>query len=87
MSVSNDDRRDECVQAALDCRTCIQASASSIARLSPDLSRTVLEQLFLQMYPHEACASNCDVFVRAYRQSGTSVNHAFISIATAVACA
>ena len=65
-----DDRRAECVQAGLDCRTCIEASAASIARLSANVSHPMLVQLFSQMYPDQACARYVESFVVAYRQSG-----------------
>jgi hypothetical protein len=87
MLTSTDDRRIECVQAALDCRTCLQASATSVARLSPDLGRGTLQQMFFQMYPDPACACRADLFVRAYRESTDRVRPGIVTIVTAVACA
>lgn len=65
----DENRPDACLSVGLDCRTCVQRSAASVALLCPDLGAAGAEQIFVQIYPAAGCAPMTAAFATAYAEA------------------
>ena len=59
-----------CRATGLSCETCTEGSARNLARVCLGLRGKQVSQLFVQLYPHPACAPMHAHFARAYREAG-----------------
>jgi hypothetical protein len=67
--IFDENRPETCMQVGLDCRTCIQRSAASTARVCAGLTSLGVQQLFFQLYPSEGCSPMAPQFVAAYAET------------------
>jgi hypothetical protein len=58
-----------CREVGLSCQECTEAVAFETARLCSGLRRRAVDQLFVQLYPHPACAPMHAHFEAAYQQA------------------
>ena len=58
-----------CRATGLSCEACTTATAQNLARVCQGLRGKSVGQLFVQLYPHPACARMHGHFARAYRQA------------------
>ena len=65
----DENRPESCLKVGLDCRTCVQRSASSIAAICPSLSPAGAEQVFLQIFPSSGCAPMATAFAICYAEA------------------
>jgi len=61
-----------CRETGLNCETCTETAAQNLARVCHGLRGKQLGQLFVQLYPHAACAPMHAHFARAYGKSDES---------------
>ena len=57
---------DVCVEVGLTCEQCTSHTAGEVARLCKGLRGKMLGQMFVQLYPHPACAPMHGRFAQAY---------------------
>jgi hypothetical protein len=67
----DENRPESCLKVGLDCRTCVQRSASSIAAICPGLGTAGAEQVFLQIFPSDGCAPMMTAFAASYAEAET----------------
>jgi len=65
----DENRPDTCLSLGLDCRTCVQRSASTVATLSPGLSGAAAQQIFTQIFPAPGCAPMAIAFAHSYLEA------------------
>jgi hypothetical protein len=58
-----------CRATGLDCENCTSMAARNIARLCHGLRGKDVGRLFVQLYPHPACAPMHGQFAAAYREA------------------
>src|SRR5581483_128367 len=68
-----ENRPEACLSVGLDCRTCVQRSASSVATLCPGLGSAGAEELFFQIFPAPGCAPMAAAFAGAYAETEVPV--------------
>lgn len=67
--LAGDNRPETCSAMGLDCRTCIQRAAATVARICSGLSTSGAQEIFFQLYPSEGCAAMAPAFEAVYLQS------------------
>ena len=55
-----------CSALGLDCRSCVQKSAASVAKICHGLDARALEQVFVQLYSSAGCRPMMSAFGSAY---------------------
>jgi hypothetical protein len=58
-----------CREVGLTCEECTTHTATEMARFCKGLQGKMLGQLFVQLYPHQACAPMHAHFAQAYRDA------------------
>jgi hypothetical protein len=58
-----------CVEVGLTCKVCTAESARQLAQVCKGLRGKMIGQLFVQVYPHSACAPMHAHFAESYRAS------------------
>lgn len=53
----------------VECRSCVRASATAVARLSPGLATKAVYTVFFRMYASAECAQSASEFESAYREA------------------
>jgi hypothetical protein len=56
-----------CIEVGLTCEACTSNTAREVARICKGLRGKALGQMFVQIYPHPACAPMHAQFAEAYR--------------------
>ena len=79
----DENRPESCLKVGLDCRTCVQRSASSVASVCPGLGSAGAEQVFLQIFPSEGCAPMLAAFAAAYAEMDAGRRASPLSIVVA----
>jgi hypothetical protein len=80
-----------CREVGLSCEECTGSTASQVALLCTGLRGKAVKQLFVQLYPHPACAGMQGHFAAAYQAAGDrqavrkGPSRAFQNLAAAVA--
>ena len=64
--LAGEHRPETCASIGLDCRTCIQRAADSVARICSGLSRSGAKDVFFQLYPSPGCAAMAPAFEAVY---------------------
>lgn len=62
----DENRPESCLSVGLDCRTCVQRSAASVALVCPGLGAVGAEQVFLQIFPSPGCTPMASAFAASY---------------------
>ena len=65
-----ENRPEHCSTLGLDCGSCTRRAALSVASICPGLDSRGLFQIFVGMYPSEACHPMASDFELAYREAG-----------------
>jgi hypothetical protein len=68
MTCLDESRPNSCYRAGLDCQTCANNTAGSVARVCGTLAGATLETTFFALYPDPACAANLPAFRLAYNE-------------------
>ena len=63
-----------CRETGLSCESCTEAAAGNLARICHGLQGKGIAQLFVQLYPDNACAPMHGHFAAAYRQADANVS-------------
>lgn len=63
-----ENRPDVCLSLGLECNTCIDKSAASVARVCHGLTPAGLRGIFVQMFPSQGCAPMAEAFAAAYQE-------------------
>jgi hypothetical protein len=58
-----------CREVGLSCKECTETVAQDTARVCTGLRRKAVDQLFVQLYPHPACAPMHAHFEAAYQMA------------------
>jgi hypothetical protein len=58
-----------CAAVGLDCRQCVQSSATSVARVCGGMQEAHVRSVFFQLYPAAACSTMLGAFQRVYAES------------------
>ena len=58
-----------CIEVGLTCEACTSNTAREVARICKGLRGKALGQMFVQIYPHPACAPMHAQFAEAYRDA------------------
>lgn len=61
----------QCVEVGLTCEVCTIETARHLAAVCKGLKGKMIGQLFVQIYPHSACARMHSHFAEAYRQASS----------------
>ncbi len=69
--IFQENRPDACLAVGLDCRTCIQRSAASLAQICHGLETPALHSIFRQMYPSAGCGPMVNAFASSYYEIKT----------------
>ena len=70
-SYVTENRPETCSNLGLDCRTCVRHAASSVASICQTIESQGLFQIFLSMYPSEACHPMAGMFEAEYQEAAT----------------
>jgi hypothetical protein len=62
----DENRPETCLSVGLDCRSCVQRSASSVAAVCPGLGDAGAQQVFYSIFPSSGCAPMSAAFAMAY---------------------
>src|SRR5258708_1917784 len=73
MNTNTGDFPRECEAEGLSCQTCTSQTASQLAAICKGLRGKAIGQLFVQLYPHSACAPMHRQFAESYRQASFRV--------------
>ena len=65
----DENRPETCLALGLDCRTCTQKSAASVARVCHGLESTGIQRVFVQLYTSPGCAPMAGSFEAAYLEA------------------
>ena len=57
-----------CKKLDVECGSCVESRAHSVARISPGLSPFEAASSFLTLYPSQGCAPMRDLFLISYRE-------------------
>ena len=63
-----ENRPETCASIGLDCRTCIQRAAASVARICSGLNASGAQEIFFQLYSSPGCATMAPAFEGVYLQ-------------------
>ena len=69
----DENRPETCLALGLDCRTCIQKSASSVAHVCYGLESAGILRIFNQLYTSQGCAPMAESFEIAYLEASNPV--------------
>ncbi len=69
----DENRPETCMALGLDCRTCIQKSASSVAHVCQGLEPSGIRRIFVQLYTSAGCAPMAGAFEAAYLETASPV--------------
>jgi hypothetical protein len=69
----DENRPETCAALGLDCRTCVQKSASSVAHVCHGLESTGILRIFTHMYTSQGCSPMAAAFEAAYVEASTPV--------------
>ena len=70
MDVLPDANRPEtCALVGLDCRTCIQKAAATVARVCSGLAPSGAQEIFYQLYPSPGCTPMVSAFEAVYLEA------------------
>lgn len=58
-----------CAAVGLECRNCIQSSATSVARVCNEMQESGVRQVFFQLYRATACSFMLPAFQRVYAEA------------------
>ena len=58
-----------CSHIGLDCGTCVQRSAASVAKICTGMETPALQQVFFQLYTAPGCYPMAQAFAQAYQES------------------
>ncbi|MGA3024485.1 MAG: hypothetical protein ABSF98_06935 [Bryobacteraceae bacterium] len=67
----DENRPETCLALGLDCRNCIQKSATSVANVCQGLESAGIRRIFAQLYASQGCAPMAGVFEAAYLCAAT----------------
>lgn len=67
LAVSNSP--ETCATVGLECRHCIQSSATTVARVCKDMQEGAVRGVFFQIYTAPACGSMLAAFQRVYAEA------------------
>ena len=56
-----------CFETGLNCHSCTEGTAQTLAQVCKGLRGKMIGQLFVQIHPHAACAPMHAHFARSYR--------------------
>jgi hypothetical protein len=76
---------ESCARIGLDCGSCIQRSATSVAQICGGIESHALQQVFFQLYASPACYPMAQAFATAYKESSDSQPQPTLAFATAAA--
>ena len=62
----DENRPEMCIALGLDCRTCVQKSASSVAHVCRGLESAGIQRIFAQLYTSPGCAPMAAAFETGY---------------------
>ena len=65
----DENRPETCMALGLDCRTCIQKSASSVAHVCHGLESDGIGRIFSQLYTSPGCSPMAEAFEIAYMEA------------------
>jgi hypothetical protein len=71
MDLFTENQPEFCSSVGLDCRSCVQRSASTTATVCQDLLPSGAHRVFLQLYSSPACHPMAEAFVAAYQDAVT----------------
>jgi len=77
---------ESCSRIGLDCGSCIQRSAASVAQICGGMEPPALQQVFFQLYSAPGCFPMAQAFAVAYQES-SSTSHPQRTLAFATAAA
>jgi hypothetical protein len=69
----DENRPETCIALGLDCRTCVQKSASSVAHVCHGLEPVGIRRIFVQLYTSSGCAPMAEAFEIAYVEASNPV--------------
>jgi hypothetical protein len=69
----DENRPETCLALGLDCRTCIQKSASSVACVCHGLQPVGIFRIFEQLYTSPGCAPMAEAFESAYLEASSPI--------------
>ncbi len=69
----DENRPETCLDLGLDCRTCIQKSASSVAHVCHGLESAGILKIFSQLYTSPGCAPMAEAFEAAYVEASSPI--------------
>ena len=69
----NDNYPRICSEVGLTCETCTGATARNLAAVCKGLRGKAIAQLFVQIYPHSACAPMHSYFTARYREASADL--------------
>jgi hypothetical protein len=67
----DENRPETCAALGLDCRTCIERSAASVAHICHGLKPAGLQRMFVRIYTSPGCAHMAQPFQAAYDEFAT----------------
>jgi hypothetical protein len=69
----DENRPETSLALGLDCRTCIQKSASSVEHVCPGMAGAGIQRIFGQLYTSAGCAPMAAAFEIAYMDASSPV--------------
>ena len=67
----DENRPETCTSLGLDCRTCIQKSASCVAHVCYGMESADIQRIFARLYTSPGCAPMAEAFAAAYLEVST----------------
>ena len=67
--LSNDRNPETCRSLGMDCRSCVQRSASAVASICGGMTETGVRSVFAQMYNSPGCAPMAGAFAASYYEA------------------
>ena len=71
--LSNDNIPQICSEVGLTCESCTADTARHLAAVSKGLNGALIAQLFVQIYPHSACAPMHRRFAAHYKEASAAL--------------
>lgn len=69
----DENRPETCMALGLDCRTCVQKSASSVAHVCHGLESVGIQRIFTRLYTSPGCIPMAAAFEVAYLEASNPV--------------
>jgi hypothetical protein len=69
----DENRPETCMELGLDCRTCVQKSATSVARVCHGLESVGIQRIFVRLYTSPGCGAVASAFEAAYLEASNPV--------------